>query len=112
MTEHTTFKWKYLIGWGIIGVVVGIIIASSSSLSTLYGSGFSAILGSLGWFFGAGFFGFVIEGIFRYKGRFKQMEKPAWLWYLYPLLIAIILIITCIGVFMGFEKTSHKSTFF
>lgn len=102
----TSFQPKYLVGWTALGLLIPIIILISPDTpfdaeSLIIGPGVSL---------GAGGLCMTVDAGVNYQWRFKAIQYPAFIWYIYPIFAFLLMSIGfAIGIVFSILTSPFRS---
>ncbi|KKD37865.1 hypothetical protein [Limnoraphis robusta] len=110
------FQTKFLIGWAIFGLVVGmgLLISEMNSPSGSFngiGEVLSYVLLIIPCSVVLGGFCLLIDGLFLHQGTFSQVTHPEWFWYVYPVFFIWSLTLSFVLGLLGIKSSSSGRPF-
>ncbi|MFZ1029764.1 MAG: hypothetical protein WAN66_26475 [Limnoraphis robusta] len=115
-SNSVRFQTKFLIGWAISGLVVGLGILISEIISP--SGSFNGIGEVLGYVIAIipatvvlGGFCLLIDGLFLHQGTFSQVTHPEWFWYVYPVFFIWSLTLSFLLGLLGIKSSSSGEPF-
>ncbi|SKB15054.1 membrane hypothetical protein [Planktothrix sp. PCC 11201] len=110
-SNSVRFQTKFLIGWAILGFILGMGLLIDEMISP--SGSFNGIGEVLGYVIAiipgmviVGGFCLLIDGLFLHQGAFSQVTHPEWFWYVYPFLFIWSLTLSFLLGFLGIKSSS------